>query len=107
MNDTANTCENAVPRLTVTLLRESVYHIPDLGDVTYRLWRMTPDPRYTSSRETYAVELRGLGMARMLRIGQDAPRASEIFELLVRHTVTPCALADVLEELAGDRAPLM
>lgn len=87
------------PKLTMTLLRETAYPIPDWDEVAARLWRMEPDPRRIEAQPTYAVEMRGQGLARMYRVGQDAARAEEIFELLVRHTVTPCALLDVLEEL--------
>lgn len=87
------------PKLTMTLLRETAYPIPDWDEVAARLWRMEPDPRRVEAQPTYAVEMRGQGLARTYCIGQDASRAEEIFELLTRHTVTPCALLDVLEEL--------
>lgn len=87
------------PRLTMTLLRETTYPIPDWDEVAARLWRMEPDPRRVEAQPTYAVEMRGQGLARTYCIGQNAARAEEIFELLTRHTVTPCALLDVLEEL--------
>lgn len=85
-------------RLTLHKISESRYRISDLGWVVCRLWRLDNPPE--SQRPSgYAVELRGLGSRRFRLIGGDVLRARRIFALLVRHTVTPCALCDVLEEL--------
>ena len=96
----------ALPRLTMTRMRQTAYPVGDLGQVVCRLWRMTPDSRRTDGSPTYALELRGLGMARMYRVGQNGARARELFELMVRYTVTPCGMADVLEELLREGSPL-
>ena len=85
-------------RLILHKISESRYRISDLGWVVCRLWRLDNPPE--SQRPSgYAVELRGLGSRRFRLIGGDVLRARRIFALLVRHTVTPCGLCDVLEEL--------
>lgn len=88
-------------RLILRKLRVCRYRIPAHGEVVCRLWRMEASPadRYPSAHPVYAVELRGMGQRRMLTVGTEEPRARRLFALLVRHTVTPCALLDVLEEL--------
>jgi hypothetical protein len=47
----------------------------------------------------YAVEMGGMGERRLCLIGREEATARRIVALLVRHTVTPCGLRDVLEEL--------
>lgn len=85
------------PRLLLCLLAREVYEIPAHGFVCCRLWRMR-----TASAEglpaTYAIGLKGLASRRLCIVGQDAAAARRLFRLMVRHTVTPCALCDVLEE---------
>ncbi len=85
-------------RLTLHKISESRYAISDIGRVVCRLWRMDAPPA-SRRPSVYAVELTGLGSRRLHVIDGDAMRARRIFALLVRHTVTPCALRDVLEEL--------
>jgi hypothetical protein len=41
----------------------------------------------------------GLGMYRLCPVGHDGERAGRLFSLLVRNTVTPCTLEEVLEDL--------
>ena len=87
-----------VPQLSLRLLRKARYNIPAHGPVTCRLWRMhTSHP--ASPRTLYAVELEGLGSRRLRILGPDRLQALSVFRLLVKGTVTPCALADVLAEI--------
>lgn len=88
-----------IPRLTMHLLRQSMYTVGG-GMVIARLWRMSPDSSACSDRATYAVGLEGFGGRSLCRVGQDAARAEEVYMLLVRHTVTPCTLQDVMEDMA-------
>lgn len=85
-------------RLTLHKISESRYLIPEHGWVVCRLWRMEGNhPRLHPS--VYAVEMKGMGERRFCLIGREGISARRIFALLIRHTVTPCALRDVLEEL--------
>lgn len=71
------------------------YIIPRHGSVEARLWQLSlPGGKYR-----FAIELKGLGMRRFCLLEGDEPRARAILSLLAQHTVTPCALRDVLEEL--------
>ena len=85
-------------RLILHKMSESRYEIPGHGRVLCRLWRMEgTHPRLHPS--VYAVEMGGMGERRFCLIGREEETARRIFALLVRHTVTPCGLRDVLEEL--------
>ena len=83
-----------VPQLTLRLIRKALYPIPHHGPVTCRLWQM----HAADAPPLYAVDLQGLGTRRLCILGPDQTRAHAVFHLLVKGTVTPCALADVLEE---------
>ena len=90
--------------IALRLLRAHRYRIPRHGVVLARLWRVRlttvqPSDPLTNPRVLYAVELDGLGSRAWRLVGRDESRAIEIWALLVRNTVTPCALSDVLEEL--------
>lgn len=91
-----------VAHLTLWLLAKKLYLIPAHGYVLCRLWRLRPDPLRMTQPAVYAVGMEGLGYRRLCCIGTDEDRAREIFDLLVRNTVTPCALGDVLEEFCDD-----
>jgi hypothetical protein len=94
--------------ITLRLLRARRYRIPRYGVVHARLWQVRTPPADSKTnrhplpsppRITYAVELCGLGTRRRASLGSDETRALYLWTLLVRNTVTPCALRDVLEEL--------
>lgn len=89
--------EPSRPCLILCKLSESRYAVGNLGWVVCRLWRM--DTSLGGSPSSYAIELRGMGSCILRLIGGDKVRARRVFALVVRHTVTPCALRDVLEEL--------
>ena len=72
----------------------AAYAIPDWGQVVCRLWRS-----YDGEEEAYDLEMFGLGMYRLCPVGHDGERAGRLFCLLVRNTVTPCTLEEVLEDL--------
>lgn len=85
--------------LVLRKLEESRYRIPGHGKIVCRLWRMEASSANCPS--VYAVEMKGMGYSRMYTVGEDTAHAKRVYNLLVRHTVTPCALCDVLEELHG------
>ena len=82
------------PRLLLRPLAVRRYRIPRYGSVEARLWRVS-----CPEKAAYAVEHCGLGARRFRLLEGDEVRAREIFDLLVRNTVTPLGLQDVLEEL--------
>lgn len=86
------------PRLTFHKIAEQRYDIPGHGRVLCRLWRMEASPADTHP-VVYAVEMRGLGSRRMYPVGTEERSARRLHAMLVRNTVTPCGLRDVLEEL--------
>ena len=95
-------------QVLLRLLQKRCYRISGYGIVRARLWRVRfrrnrakPDdePSCACLRDAYAVELNGLGSRAFRLVGCDEERARAIWALLVRNTVTPCALSDVLEEL--------
>ena len=92
-----------IPRLLMRPLAVRRYVIPGHGSVEARLWRLArgSDDCATRTPETvgYAVELWGLGSHRFCLVEGDEAHARRVFRLLVRNTVTPCGLRDVLEEL--------
>lgn len=75
-------------------IMSAAYAIPDWGQVVCRLWRS-----YDGEEEAYDLEMFGLGMYRLCPVGHDGERAGRLFSLLVRNTVTPCTLEEVLEDL--------
>ena len=85
-------------RLTFHKITEQRYEIPGHGRVLCRLWRMEISPA-DNRPAVYAVEMKGMGLRRMYTVGTEAVRARRLYALLVRNTVTPCGLRDVLEEL--------
>lgn len=86
------------PRLTFRKITEQWYDIPGHGRVLCRLWRMVASPA-DNHPVVYAVEMRGLGSRRMYTVGTEERSACRIHAMLVRNTVTPCGLRDVLDEL--------
>ena len=89
------------PRLTLRRKRRCRYPIPRHGMVLACLWQVCPPPE-VNRPVVYAVDLTGQGCRRFRIIGQDPIRAETIFDLLVRNTVTPFGLGDVLEELSEE-----
>ncbi len=87
-----------IRRISRRLMRRVIYTIPGHGVVRGFLWRVKADAR-CGDADGYSVSLKGLGTCGCGMLGRDQTRAERIFELLVRNTVTPCALRDVLEEL--------
>ena len=75
-------------------IMSAAYAIPDWGQVVCRLWQS-----YDGEEEAYDLEMFGLGMYRLCPVGHDGERAVRLFSLLVRNTVTPCTLEEVLEDL--------
>ena len=80
-------------------LRTSRYAIPDCGWVTCVLWRLSFESDADARWPAYALSMAGLGSRRLVILGGDEARAHAVHALVTRHTVTPCALRDVLEEL--------
>lgn len=87
------------PRLIMRLKKKALYMIPAHGWVLCRLWYMEPMPPDSGRPGVYAVSMEGLGYRRLVCLRYSHPSPEEVFALLVRNTVTPCALLDVLEEL--------
>ena len=96
-------------QIMLRLLRARRYRIPRYGIVLARLWQVQPRPAMDKTTEqpppdpplpAFAVELEGLGSRRFHLVGHDESHALAVWTLLVRNTVTPCALADVLEEIS-------
>lgn len=88
--------------LSFRLMRKTAYTIPQMGVVVCRLWRISPRGTAVPYAPQYALELAGLGQRRMRSVGKDLRRAEEIAALLEKHTVTPCSLFDVLEDLTEE-----
>ena len=88
--------------LSFRLMRRIDYSIPQMGVVVCRLWRILPRRGDTGMPPFYGVELAFAGQRRVRSVGRDASRAAAIMDLLVRNTVTPCTLGDVLEDLLED-----
>ena len=93
------TSPTRLPRLLLQQLEEKHYSIPSHGEVICRLWRLRSDPCRSDSPAVYAVGMDGLGYRRLYCLGRDEARAREVFVLLVRKTVTPCVLKEILDEL--------
>lgn len=89
-----------VPALCLRPLETRRYPIPGFGVVKASLWAMRPRPG-GATPTAYAIRLEGLGRRHTRLLGRDYETAKSLFELLVKNTVTPCALSDVLEELIG------
>ena len=87
-------------RLTARLLQKRAYSIPAHGRVCCTLWLLIPSPHRADISSVYAVGMEGLGTRRLYRIGTDPSRATDLFELLVRNTVTPCTLGEILTDLS-------
>ncbi len=98
--DTRDTADEPPPptRLILRKLTEARYTIPGHGEIHCRLWCMEVGA-VVHRPPVYAVEMKNTGCSRMYVLGEDTVRAERIFRLLVRHTVTPCTLCDVLEEM--------
>lgn len=87
------------PRIRLRPLKTSRYTIPGVGCVMCTLWLLSFEPPSDARPPTHALGMKGLGYRRLVILGRDGKRARAVHALLVRHTVTPCALRDVLEEL--------
>ncbi len=73
------------------LLLEHAYRV-DEERVICRLYRVAhPHARYK-------VEMEGFGIIASSMLGGDRSAARSVYDALVRNTVTPCALEDVLED---------
>ena len=92
----------SVYRLTVRLLQRRTYSIPAHGRVSCSLWLLRPTPQRTDVSAVYALGMEGFGSRRLYRIGTDPTRAMTLFELLVRNTVTPCTLGEILADLSDE-----
>lgn len=72
------------------------------GRVTCTLYTVTAHrDAAAATKKGYALGMRGFGARCLCRLGRDTARAVETFRLVVRNTVTPCTLRDVLEDLAA------
>ena len=89
--------KHPVPRLVLRCLRERHYEIPGFGSVRCRLWCMDSHPPREAA--TYAVGMDGLGYRRLYCLGEELAFAESVFDRLVRHTVTPFVLGEILEEM--------
>lgn len=78
------------------LLLEHTYCVGD-GLVTCRLYRTASDS--VNRPELYEVRLEGFRMRAFASLGHDRSAARVVYDTLVRNTVTPCALQDVMEDL--------
>ena len=89
------------PRLSLRPLAIRRYAVPGYGQILARLWRLSYPAVAPNAPPPirYAIELHGLGYRRFCLLEGDEDRARAILDLVARHTVTPCALQDVLEEL--------
>ena len=88
------------PCLLMRPLLVSRYAIPGYGWVRCTLWLLLPARPHPCPKPMYAVGMEGLGFRRLRTLGRDGAKARTTYALLVRNTVTPCALGDVLEEWA-------
>ena len=97
----ASPAPSRVPRLFLRPVMTRRYRVPRVGLVKARLWRMEvcPEERPASYAVSLAVSLEDGSTRRLCILGTDPSRAREILDLLVRNTVTPFGLRDVLEEL--------
>jgi len=89
------------PRLLMRSMQRAHYSIPGFGVVRCTLWCLIPLPRRPHCPPAYAVGMEGPGGRRLMTLGSNQAKARARYALLVRHTVTPCALRDVLEEWRG------
>ena len=83
-------------------MKKTHYSVPQTGVVVCRLWRILPRGADPLASPRYAVDVSGLGQRRMRIVGESLRRAEEIAALLEKHTVTPCSLFDVLEDLTEE-----
>ena len=77
------------------LLLEHTYCVGD-GLVTCRLYRTASDS--ASRPEGYEVRMEGFYTRAFAMLGCDRSAARVLYDTLVRNTVTPCALQDVMED---------
>ena len=94
-----------LPPSNMHCLRQAAYAIPDWGQVVCLLWEEIP-PSEEDTAESFVLDMQGPDSTARYRLDLSRARAEEIFTLLVRHTVTPCGLADVLEELEAGALPM-
>ncbi len=99
MMDSINRTDAANASEANELLLEHAYRVGE-EQVICRLYRMT------HTRVEYQVEMEGFGMTASSTLGGDRSAARSIYDALVRHTVTPCALEDVLEDWREQHPPV-
>lgn len=115
----ASPAPSRIPRLFLRPVMTRRYRVPRVGWVEARLWRMEVCPEEgpsrgdrpaspsgspagspaTSPAVRLAISLEDGSTRRLCLLGTDPSRARAILDLLVRNTVTPFGLRDVLEEL--------
>ena len=76
--------------------REDIINI--LGDeICYRLY-----PVRRSGIRLYAINITSGKDSVSRTFGRDKRRANEMYEKIVRNTVTPCSLADIADDFASE-----
>ena len=80
--------------------RKRVFSAMLSNRLRYRLYRVE-----IAGAIRYLVEVSGLGMRVGCVLGEDAAWAFGAYRRIVRGTVTPCTLCDVVEDLRAARAP--
>ena len=68
--------------------------------LTYRLLATTKEPC-----EFLVMLSEGNGISLAKSLGKELTVAETVYALLVKHTVTPCHLAEIVEDLLEDLAP--
>ena len=93
-------CAAARTEETRVLMLEHAYRVGD-GRVTCRLYRRSHCAslhRASPHPAVFELEMEGFSECRHAAVGEDPSIARAIYDALVRNTVTPCALEDVLED---------
>jgi len=81
------------------LLLEHAYRVGE-EQVICRLYRVA------RPRTGYRVEMEGFGTRASSALGGDRSAARSFYDALVRNTVTPCTLEDVLEDWREQHPPV-
>ena len=96
--------------MTTTCLtpQEKVYRIEILREETYRVGQEIARYRFCICRfarsEYYAEIVLGDERA-AAHLGEDLAAAGRLFDLLVRGTVTPCTLCDIVQDIKNAQHP--
>ena len=98
-------CAAARTEETRVLMLEHTYRVGD-GQVTCRLYRRSHCAflhraslhRASPHPAVFELEMEGFSERRHAAVGENPSIARAIYDALVRNTVTPCALEDVLED---------